>query len=144
MKRVIVLFFVLGTAVAFAQTIKTAKLKKNRGAVILFEVDTFDFGEIWEGEKAEGVFQFKNAGTQPLIITDVIPTCGCTNPEWTKEAISPGETGKIKVSYDSQFRPGFFMKRIAVKSNAKNDGVKIIVIKGNVIKPAIAPSNYAH
>ncbi|MCC6684143.1 MAG: DUF1573 domain-containing protein [Bacteroidia bacterium] len=138
MKKIFALFLLLSVSTAFAQT---AKHKKMRGAVIVFETDTFDFGEIWEGEKAEAIFQFKNAGTQPLVLTEVITTCGCTNAVWPKEAIPPGGTGSVKVAYDSQFRPGMFMKRIGVKSNAKNANVKVIVITGNVIKPAIAPSH---
>jgi len=141
MRAIFILFFVFTVSWVFAQTTKSAKNKKIRGAVIVFETDTIDFGEIWEGEKAEAEFKFKNEGSQPLLLTEVITTCGCTNAVWPKEAILPGGTGSIKVAYDSQLRPGVFMKKIGVRSNAKNVNVKIIVITGNVIKPAIAPAH---
>lgn len=141
MKKTVALLLFLSVSTAFAQTAKPARHKKIRGAVIVFETDTFDFGEIWEGEKAEAVFQFTNEGNQPLVLTEVITTCGCTNAVWPKEPILPGGTGSVKVAYDSQFRPGMFMKRIGVKSNAKNTNVKVIVITGNVIKPAITPAH---
>ncbi|MBX7204898.1 MAG: DUF1573 domain-containing protein [Bacteroidia bacterium] len=141
MRAIFILFFVFNVSAVFAQTAKPLKHKKMRGAVIVFETDTIDFGEIWEGEKAEAEFKFKNEGSQPLMLTEVITTCGCTNAVWPKEAIPAGGTGSIKVAYDSQFRPGVFMKKIGVRSNAKNANVKIIVITGNVIKPAIPPAH---
>ncbi len=99
---------------------------------IAFEFETYDFGDINEGDDASVDFVFKNTGTEKLILTDVKASCGCTTPFWSKEPVMPGETGKITAKYNTQGRPGNFNKAITVTSNAGADG-KRIFIKGNVI-----------
>ena len=36
-----------------------------------------------------------------MIIEDCKGSCGCTVPEWPKEAIKPGQSAAIKVKFDS-------------------------------------------
>jgi hypothetical protein len=84
---------------------------------IEFEKDFHDFGIIKEGEKVSHVFKFKNVGTEPLIIKNVKPACGCTTPDWTKDPVPPGGEGKIEVSFDSQGRTGIQNKSVEVFAN---------------------------
>ena len=46
-------------------------------------------------------FTFKNTGSKPVAIYNVVSTCGCTNVDWTKEPIMPGKTGKVSVTYSN-------------------------------------------
>ena len=46
-------------------------------------------------------FTVTNSGTQPAVIYNVVSTCGCTNVQWTKEPIRPGQSGKISVTYSN-------------------------------------------
>jgi len=98
---------------------------------IVFKSDNFDFGTLEEGPAAEHVFTFTNTGKEPLLIQRVQPSCGCTTPDWTKEAVAPGKTGMIKASYGTQGRPGPFEKTMTVFTNA---GTKMVTFKGNVEK----------
>ncbi|HEX8546365.1 MAG TPA: DUF1573 domain-containing protein, partial [Cytophagaceae bacterium] len=52
-------------------------------------------------------------------------------PSWTKEPIAPGAKGIIKASFNSEGRPGIFVKTVTVTSNA-TDPSKILYIKGIV------------
>ncbi|MEN8248389.1 MAG: DUF1573 domain-containing protein [Bacteroidota bacterium] len=114
MKSLVTLIFgVFVVFYAFAQ--EEAKLE---GPVITFEATSHDFGDITQGEKVAHVFKFENTGTNPLVITNVQSTCGCTATEWPREPILPGETGSIKVNYDSTGRYGRQNKVISVVSNA--------------------------
>lgn len=99
---------------------------------IKFTKDGHDFGEVVEGKLASYEFEFTNTGTAPLIIANVQASCGCTSPFWTKEAIPPGKSGKIKASYNSQGRPGPFNKTLTVTSNATSAS-KMLSIKGVVV-----------
>jgi hypothetical protein len=82
--------------------------------------------------KVSHTFKIKNDGKAPLVITRVIPSCGCTTPEWSKEPITPGKTGDIKVTYDPENRPtGAFTKTISVYSNGKT-GSYLLTIRGEV------------
>jgi hypothetical protein len=117
----IVLFISLMTLGVQAQE-KVAKIE--------FTSDTVDYGEIEKGSDGVRVFEFKNTGTAPLIISKVSSSCGCTIPKKPEGPIMPGETGEIQVKYDTN-RPGPIRKAITVLSNAETP-TKILKIKGTV------------
>lgn len=110
-----------------------AQADAANGAKIEFEKEIHDFGTLEYGGDASCTFVFKNTGNEPLIISEAKRSCGCTVPSFSKEPILPGETGEIKVVYDSK-RPGAINKSVTVTSNASNAPTKVIRIKGT-IKP---------
>jgi hypothetical protein len=99
-----------------------------------FEESEFDFGDLRQGEKAEHNFVFKNTGNQPLIIENVLSTCGCTAPEWPKDPVLPGKEGSIKVVFDSSGKIGRQNKIITIRSNAVGDQHRIRIY-GMVLPP---------
>jgi len=101
------------------------------GAEIEFEKEVHDFGNMMQHGDASTVFSFKNTGTEPLIIANAKGSCGCTVPTWPREPIAPGQTGEIKVKYDSK-RVGPINKSVTITSNAGNSKTKVIRIKGNI------------
>lgn len=125
-KIVLALFAMLGFAGAFAQD-----QPDNGKAEIKFEKETHNFGTLKEGVVATYEFKFTNTGDEALVITHVNVSCGCTTPEWSKEAIPPGKTGYVRVSYDTKGRPGEFNRSITVTTNAKTP-VKVLTITGVV------------
>lgn len=78
------------------------------------------------------MFEFTNTGNAPLVITKINSSCGCTVPEWPKEPIAPGKTGKIQVKYDTT-RVGPIRKTITVLSNSDTP-TKVLKIKGTIIE----------
>ena len=104
----------------------------KNGPVITFEEKSHDFGDITQGEKVEYVFKFKNTGTQPLVISDVVTTCSCTAKQWSKDPVMPGKTGQITVSFDSSSKMGIQNKVITVQSNATN-ATERVSIRVNVV-----------
>jgi hypothetical protein len=100
---------------------------------ITFDTNTYDFGKIKEGAVAEHVFKFKNTGTAPLIVKEARASCGCTIPQWTKEAIAPGEEGKIEVKFNSAGKGGKINKQVTVYANTK-PAESLLFITGEVIK----------
>lgn len=111
--------------------------------VISFEKTTHDFGKINEADgRVTTVFEFKNEGMEPLILTNVKASCGCTTPKYTREPIEPGNTGQITVTYNPNGRPGRFQKTVTVTSNATEPTLRLY-IKGEVIpKPAQPKDKY--
>ncbi len=79
---------------------------------------TYDFGKVTEGTKVAYNYRFRNTGTKALVIASAKASCGCTVPEKPEEPIKPGETGSIKVVFNSADRPGPTHKTISVVSNA--------------------------
>jgi hypothetical protein len=92
-----------------------------------------DFGTFKE-ETGRQTFDFvvTNTGTQPLVIQNVVASCGCTTPEWTKQPIPAGSKGKVTAIYDPAGRPGPFNKTLSVYTNTKPE-VTVLIIKGEVI-----------
>ena len=99
-----------------------------------FEATEWNFGEITQGESVEYAFEFTNTGSEPLIITNAKGSCGCTVPSWPREPIAPGESGELKVKYDTK-RIGLINKSVTIQSNAINEPTKIIRIKGEIKAP---------
>ncbi|MBX3595441.1 DUF1573 domain-containing protein [Sphingomonas sp.] len=99
----------------------------------LFSGETFDFGTIPEGPVAEHIFMFKNVGKEPLIIQSASASCGCVTPDWPKEPILPGKSGKIIVHYSTQGRVGPFSKTVYIASNVASERDRYeLYIKGTV------------
>ena len=97
-----------------------------------FEKTIHDFGQIKEVDgAAEYTFSFVNSGDQPIRISGVKASCGCTTPFWTKEEILPGDSGKITARYNTNNRPGAFNKSLRVTSNATTASMTLY-IKGHV------------
>jgi len=106
-------------------------LAAHAQAKISFKAETIDYGEIAKGSDGVRVFEFTNTGNEPLIITDVKSTCGCTVPKKPEAPIAPGDTGKIEVKYDTK-RVGHIRKTVTVYSNAE-EPIKALKIKGEVL-----------
>lgn len=100
-----------------------------------FAGEVYDFGEVPEGTKVTHQFSFTNTGENPLKLTRVKASCGCTTPSFSEDPIAPGETGFIDVEFDSSGKPGFQNKSVTVTGNFSDGVNKILRIKGQV-KPA--------
>ena len=110
---VIAVFLLPGVfLVAGAQTLPA-------GAAISWEKNTHDFGEINEGEKVEHSFKLTNTGSEPLVITNIQVTCGCTTPKgWPRDPLAPGKRAEIVVQFNSTGKIGRQNKVVTVVSNA--------------------------
>ncbi|MDR0538335.1 MAG: DUF1573 domain-containing protein [Tannerellaceae bacterium] len=135
MKQIVFIFMalLLTASMAKAQDVAKAQTSNEPAAAIALDEEVYDFGDIKESAgPVTHIFVVKNNGEAPLVITRVLPTCGCTTPEWSKEPIAPNGKGSITVTYDPTGRPGPFNKTVNVLSNGKRGSVTII-IKGNVV-----------
>ena len=97
-----------------------------------FKTETIDYGKIDKSSNGTRTFEFTNTGSEPLIISRIQTSCGCTVPKKPEKPIMPGEKGSIEVTYDTK-RLGGFSKVITIYSNAKT-ARKVIKIKGFVKK----------
>jgi len=101
---------------------------------ITFAEQSYDFGTVVEGPQITHDFKIKNEGKEPLVLSNVHASCGCTVPTWPKEPILPGKESVISATYNTSGRPGHFAKTITIESNA-DGGNKVVTITGDVIKP---------
>lgn len=105
-----------------------------------WDVVDYDFGKnVVHLKPASATYTMTNAGKDPVTITQVSTSCGCTAPKYTKEPIKPGEKGEVTLTYNSAVS-GFFAKSAQV---TLNDGQKYqLTIKGEVqkVEPQPAPA----
>lgn len=127
MKGVAGVLLVLIPAFGFSQMTET----------LTFREKTHDFGSIAE-EKGPVTheFNFTNTSPQPVTISGVQTTCGCTTPGWTKQPVAPGKVGFVKASFDPTGRPGFFNKTLTVTTDIGT--TIVLVVKGSVTTGATA------
>jgi Protein of unknown function (DUF1573). len=133
-KLATVIFFISIVWIAGAQTdtLKIDALQLKEGE--------HDFGMIPQGKPVFYFFEVVNTGTTPLKLDNVQASCGCTTPEWNREAIPAGSADKIKVGYNAA-NEGVFDKYITIMY--EGNLTKQLHIKGTVWKaPAgSAPAN---
>ena len=86
-----------------------------------------NFGNIPLNEKREHIFMLVNTGNRPLVIYDVVTSCGCTKAEYGKEPVRPGETLELKVIYNAEDK-GRFRKNLTVYCNAEDSPLKLTVV----------------
>ena len=164
-KSILQLSFLIATFLTINSFVAQQAIALTQGAEISFDKSTHDYGQIEKSANGECIFVFTNTGNKPLKISNAKGSCGCTVPQWPREEIAPGETGEIKVRYDTK-RVGVINKSVTIQSNALNSdnitrakkdadgnvigGTSIIRIKGEVkapktnataVKPAQGPVN---
>ena len=97
-------------------------------------IDTsYNFGQVLDGAQVEYNYRFKNTGNFPLVIQSATASCGCTVPEKPIYPIKPGETGFIKVHFNSKGRVGQVHKTITVISNT-NPSFPELMLAGEVLE----------
>ncbi|HSI90018.1 MAG TPA: DUF1573 domain-containing protein [Adhaeribacter sp.] len=99
--------------------------------VMSFEKAVHDFGNIKQGDVVNHTFTFKNTGNAPLIIESATATCGCTVPNYPKEPIAPGQSGKIDVQFNSAGKLGQQNKQITIRANTQPN-INELTIKTNI------------
>lgn len=96
-----------------------------------FKDTIHDFATINEGAVVDYDFEFTNNGKNPLIISSAVGSCGCTVPDFPREPVTPGKTGKIHVQFHSAGKFGHQEKSITIHSNS-NKGQHLLYIKADV------------
>ena len=129
----ILIFSFLPITIVLAQRFPVQRDTTNV-ANMQFENNHFAFGDLAQGQRVNHIYEFKNTGKVPLVISNVLVTCGCTVPEWPKKPILKGETGSIRIFFNTAGKQGFQNKNITILVNTKH-GREILVFNAYVIVP---------
>lgn len=133
-KTVILITACLIAAMAFSQVL-TASIAKPASpkpfATFKWAATSFDFGKVKKDVPVAHEFTFINTGSEPLVISSVQASCGCTVTEYSKDAIPSGEKGYVKATY-SAATVGMFTKTVTIKANTDEE-VVMLTIRGEVV-----------
>jgi Protein of unknown function (DUF1573) len=142
MKKTILSILALGLfAFSYAQNGHSPNDGHNHGTttpavvaaddVLKLKETEHDFSKIPQGKPVYYSFEIANTGKTELKLDNVAASCGCTTPEWSRDAIAPGAKAVIKVGYNAAAE-GPFEKMITITYNTNQ--TKQIKIKGTVWK----------
>ena len=108
--------------------ISSSEISASSGtAKILFTEESHDFGNVEQGEQLEYSFAFTNEGEAPLLIQNVQPACGCTGATvGEKTEYAKGDSGEIKITFNTQGRDGHLEKSITVFTNDTESPEKVL------------------
>ena len=130
MKKIIILALSVSVFIACenkqrtdAQTIednkKALEPTANKFPVMKIDTPMVDLGMISQGDTIMHVYNFKNTGNMPLVLSNVNASCGCTTPSYSKEPVAPGERGFITVKFNSKGKEGKLNKTVTAYANTK-------------------------
>ncbi|KGL63886.1 DUF1573 domain-containing protein [Polaribacter sp. Hel1_85] len=115
---------------------ETRDLEIKKGtALITLDKKVYDFGTVNEGDIVETSFKVTNSGKTDLVITNAQASCGCTVPVWPKAPIKPGDSGEVKVKFNTTGKPNRQQKSITLTTNTES-GREILTLKGSVTPKA--------
>ena len=106
-----------------------SSVDKEALTVVSLLKDKVDLGDFSWNKEREAEFVISNVGKLPLVINDVITSCGCTKVDYTKKPILSGENIILKIKYKAE-QPEHFDKTLTVYCNAENAPFKLN-ISGN-------------
>ena len=99
---------------------------------VSLEATVFSMGDFAWQEERQGTFRLKNTGEKPLVIQDVVTSCGCLTVDYPQEPVQPGKEAVLRMTYKAD-NPGHFNKAVTVYCNAENSPIKLRV-SGNAVE----------
>ncbi|HEX3008367.1 MAG TPA: DUF1573 domain-containing protein [Bacteroidales bacterium] len=126
----VVALFVFSVFTYAQNSTNKVELSVDGKASFKWKAVSIDFGEIKHNVPKTAEFELSNTGTSPIIISNAIASCGCTNVDFPKDPIKPGQTAKIKTTYNAA-ATGAFQKSVTVYMNATPEP-QVLELKGVV------------
>ena len=114
----------------YMKTLTGRETEKSAYTVVEVPVNSLELGTLSVGEEKTISFTLRNKGDRPLIILDVVTSCGCTAAKFEKAPIKSGKETAITVTYTAE-GVGMFNKSITVYANTDDSPIKLR-IKGEV------------
>lgn len=93
--------------------------------------EVVDCGQVVFRKPVTAEFVLKNDGHKPLVINNVLKSCGCTEVDYPKTGIAAGESFVIKAVYDAK-QMGTFTKQVCLYTNADEEPF-ILSMRGKVV-----------
>ena len=102
----------------------------------VLEGTQLNFGDVFNGKKAEKVISIQNVGTDTLRITEVRAQCGCTAALMNDadKRLGPNQTGKLSIAFDTHNYHGPVSKQVYISSNDTSNAKVTVTFTTNVIE----------
>lgn len=97
--------------------------------------EVVDCGQVKFRHPVTAEFVMKNEGNKPLVIHNMLKSCGCTEVEYPKKIIAAGESFVVKAVYDAK-QMGTFNKQVCLYTNAADEPF-ILSMRGRVVSNVV-------
>ena len=115
------------------------------GSPMRFGQSRIDVGTIGEDDApSEYEYRWRNCGDEPLVITDVLTSCGCVTAEYDRRPVGIGEQGTIRVRYCPKGHPGALNRKISVYTQFSSLPSAVLELVGYVTPSAVPVHEYRH
>lgn len=95
---------------------------------------SYAFGAIGDTIVVTHIFKVHNTGDEPLVVSDVHATCGCTATLLDKKTIAPGDSANLKVTLDPRGKGiGPIDKMIYITSNSSTGPTDSLTISAKIM-----------
>lgn len=91
-----------------------------------------DFGTVRRGRPVRHAFELRNTGSTVLQIERVLTDCACAKARATSRRIPPGQSARIEVRLDTLGRSGAQDIKISVHTNAAQQALVKLRLKGRI------------
>jgi len=102
--------------------------------VAFYPENEHDFGVIKQGQVVDYIFKITNKGNNTLNIKDITTSCGCTAAVVKNKNILPGDTGEIRVQFDSSGKIGKVSRTVFITTNDPKNSRKLLTINADITK----------
>lgn len=113
-------FLLLASVISCKRQTPLEKTDSALMARIIFNDSIYDFGTFLSSSPIQQhAFTFVNNSNIPAVILNVVPSCQCTSVKYTQDAIPPGKSGKVEITFDgTKSATGYFSKSVRVRINS--------------------------
>ena len=94
------------------------------------------------GEDLNIVYNLRNTGKYPLVISEIQTSCGCITHTPDRYIVPPKETRELKFTYHSEMNEGLVTHQIRLFGNFENNSMHLLEFDVNVIPPSDFPKDY--
>ena len=96
-----------------------------------------------QGTDMELSWRIANVGKDPLVLTDIQPSCGCISEDLDKNNIVlPGEETTLKFHFRTEGNSGYVRHTIRLYGNIFPKGMTCLIFDTNVVAPALGSPDY--
>ncbi len=104
----------------------------ERGGLVVSE-KTYEFGSVPQGARVVHEFVLQNKGSADVQLQKFTPSCGCTAASVDTSLIKPGESGKVRVEFDTAGFSGSKVKTVEVLTSDPDAPEITLTLRGTVV-----------
>lgn len=107
----------------------------SAGPRISLSEASFNFGKTAQHTNVSHTFWIKSTGDEELVITKVIPGCGCTKAPLTDSTLAPGDSAALEIIFSTKSYRGYVSKKPYVETNISDERVYLRIDAELIPKP---------